>query len=259
MGAGLPLAGKRVLVTRAADQAGTLVAGIAELGGEPLIFPVVRTVDPEDWGPLDAALRDIASYRWLVVTSANAVPRLLERLRLQGQDVSPLAHLWVAAVGSATAAALAEAGVGVDFIPKASRGAALPVEMADQLVPGERILLPRADIADPAVADGFTALGCLVSDVVAYRTVPATADAGPVLARLAAGEVDYVTLTSGSTARALVAALGGAAPLAGVRVAAIGPETRKAAEAAGLTVHLVAAQPAVADLLAALAEDARGG
>jgi len=250
-----PLAGKRILVTRAREQAAALVERIEALGGEAYVFPVIAFGPPASWDPVDEAIAALDRYQWLVITSPNGARFFMGRLREKGYDATALAGLKVAAVGATTARALAEWGVRVDVIPREFRGAALPEAMGPYLKPGDRVLMARGDLADPAHAEGIRALGAVVDDLVVYRTVPAGGDVERLKADLAAGAVDYVTFTSGSTVRNLLSLLGGKEPLAGVRVAVIGQETRKAAEEAGLTVHAVAREASMAGLVDAIVAD----
>jgi uroporphyrinogen III methyltransferase / synthase len=251
-----PLRGKRILVTRAAEQAPALSERLRALGGEPVEFPVLSIADPEDPGPLDTAIGRLESYRWLVLTSANGVERLIARLQTAGLGPESLRHLRVAAVGTATAEALQSHGVAVDVLPHRFRGASVPEAMASLLQKGDRVLMARAALADPAAAEGLRSLGAAVDDVPAYRTVPAGGDAERILSELAAGRIDYVTLTSGSAVTYLLAVLGGPGPLGGTRIACIGPETARAAVDSGLSVAIVAAEATAAGLAAALAADA---
>ena len=113
----LPLAGRRILVTRARHQAGQLSAQLTELGAEVIEIPAIEILPPESWEPLDAALGNLRQYQWLIVTSANTVRFVKERIASLGLSPDAFAHLKIAAVGSATAHALSEAGLSVSIIP----------------------------------------------------------------------------------------------------------------------------------------------
>jgi uroporphyrinogen III methyltransferase/synthase len=252
------LAGRTVLVTRARHQAGALEQLIAAHGGRAWLYPVIDFADPLDWGPLDEAIRNLHRYRWLVLTSQTGVAQFMKRLAVHGKGAGDLRHLQIAVVGSATARALDRYGLVPAVVPAEFRGAALPAAMAPLLAPGDRVLMARADIADPALAGALREQGAVVDDLVAYRTVTAAGDAGALTAALAAGEVHYVTFTSASTVRGLLEQVGGPAALARTRIAVIGPETKKAAEAAGLTVHVMPPAATMEALVQALAADAAG-
>lgn len=250
-----PLFGCCVLVTRAKSQASALVDAIDDLGGRTFEFPAITTAPPESWAPLDEAIAAIDRYRWVVITSPNGAEHFHSRLMASGKDVRALAHLKVAAVGTATEGALAAAGIRADLIPREFRGAALPAALAPHLQPGDRVLMARANLADPAVAAELRALGAEVDDVVAYRTLLEGGDVTALKAALARGEIHYATFTSSSTVTNLLERLGGADSLAGVRIACMGPETKKAAEAAGLTVHVLARQVTIDGLVTAIIQD----
>src|SRR5215211_844875 len=198
-----PLLGRRVLVTRARTQAGALSDGLRRLGAEPVEVPVVEIAEPTDGGAaLAAAAAGLATFDWVVLTSANGVDRLLALLR----DSRAFGPCRVAVVGPATAAALARYNVAADLVPDEAVGEALvdafPSTPDDR--PG-RVLLAQAADARPVVADGLRAAGWGVEVVEAYRTVPA-ALAPDVLA--AARAADAITFTASSTVRAYLEAAG---------------------------------------------------
>lgn len=248
-----PLAGLRILVTRAAGQAGSLSAALAERGGEPIRFPVIATADPESWGPLDQAIDRLEQYRWLVLTSPTGARQFTGRLAALRRSAP--AGLRVVAVGPATAKELAAGGVDVELMPQESRGAALSTAMAPHLAPGDRVLMARGNLAGAGPAEALRALGAVVDEVEAYRTIFAGGDAGPLRQALADGGIHYVTFTSGSTVENLLVALGGAQLLHGVRIAVLGPETEAVARRHGLTVHAVAVEQSVQGLVRAIIED----
>lgn len=249
------LSGRCVLITRARAQAADLVRLIHERGGTTYEFPVITIADPESWEPLDRAIANIGQYRWLVITSPNGAEKFLGRLAANRVDVTTLNHLRVVAVGKATAKTLAAGGLRVDVIPHEARGAALPDAMGPMLVPGDRVLMARANLGDPAHAAGLRELGAEVEDLVAYRTLLEGGDVTALKEALRQGQIHYVTLTSSSTVNNLLERLGGKELLDGVRVAVMGPETKKAAEAAGLTVHVMASKVSVEDLVKAIEDD----
>lgn len=256
LGAGKPLTGQRILVTRAKAQASALVAKIQAQGGAVYEFPVITIADPETWAPVDQAISALSQYAWLVITSPNGAEQFTGRLRASGDySTEALAHLRVVAVGTTTARTLERLGLKVDLTPAHFRGGALPALMAPLLAHGDRVLMPRGNLADPAPAETLRALGALVDDVVVYRTLLEGGDVADLKAALARGDIDYITLTSSSTVQNLLLRLGGPEPLAGVRVAVIGPETKGAAEAAGLTVAAVADAATMDSLVQAIITD----
>lgn len=252
----MSLDGTTILVTRARSQSGGLAALIEARGGRVREFPVIAIAPPDSWEPLDRALSRLEEYRWLVVTSPNGAESLARRLAAGGRGPDTLPPgVRVAAVGTATARRLGDLGLPVDLIPQEYRGSALPAAMAPLLSQGDRVLMPRGDLADRALPDALRALGAEVDEIVAYRTLREAGLDQELLAELSRGQVHYVTLTSGSTVAGLLERLGGTEPLSGVRLACIGPETKKAAEAAGLHVDVTAARATAEGLVEAIEAD----
>lgn len=253
-----PLAGRTVLVPRATEGPDPLVIALHAAGAEPLVVPLIQTVPPFDPTELDDALLalEVGYYGWVAVTSAAAVPVLEDRAEETGHTLAALLDgVRVAAVGGSTARALREAGVRVDLVPtgRSSAGALLAAWPAAGAEPA-RVLLPLGDLAAPTMAEGLAARGWPVDVVVTYRTVPGPAPEPEVRDAYAAGRVDAVLLTSGSTARNLLAMLG--APPAGTLVCCIGESTAAEAVRAGLPVHAVAEDQTPGGLVAALARAA---
>jgi uroporphyrinogen III methyltransferase/synthase len=236
----LPFFGKRVLVTRAREQAGKLAVDLAARGAEPVVLPTIAVRPLDSPEALDAALRHLGEFHWVLFTSANAVRAVWERVRALGLDARAFAGVRVGAIGTATAASLLEVGLQADFVPQRHTSAAILEEIGE--VRGMRILLPRSDIAPPDLAEGLRARGAQVEAVVAYRTVPA----GPpreVVERVLEEGVDIATFTSSSTVAnlaALVAPRSLEEVLQGAVVACIGPVTAQAARERGLHVDVVA-------------------
>src|SRR5690242_15967022 len=114
-----PLEGKRIVITRPEAQAGGVVAGLRALGAEPIVCPAIAIAPPADFGALDAAIARLGAYDRLIVTSANGVRALLERVDALGADAAPLREIWIGAIGPATAGALAERGLRASFVPTA--------------------------------------------------------------------------------------------------------------------------------------------
>ncbi len=164
------LEGRRIVVTRARSQASSLVAALSELGANVIEIPTIEVLPLESYEPLDAALRNIAQYRWLIVTSANTVKVLAERLVGLGLEASVLAGLRKAAIGSATARAMREQGIEVDVVPEQYVAESL-VEALGEQVRGSRILLARAAVARDVIPEELRRRGALVDVVDAYRTV----------------------------------------------------------------------------------------
>lgn len=164
------LAGRTILVTRSRHQAGALAERLRDLGADVLEIPAIEIVPPESFAPLDAALLDLPSYQWLIVTSANGARALAERMRLAGMGPAAFSHLRLAAVGSATARSLREIGLEIALTPAEYVAESLVVALGDQ-VRGERVLLVRAAVARDVIPDTLRARGAMVDIIEAYRTV----------------------------------------------------------------------------------------
>jgi uroporphyrinogen III methyltransferase/synthase len=248
-----PLAGRRIAVTRRPEQAGTLVARLAELGADVVELPTVAIVPPEDWRPLDDALRQLHRYDWIVFTSANAVTSVADRLSAEDLDGGAIGRgTAVAAVGPATAQAFRERFPGreVEIQPRAEfRAEGLAEALTSRGIAGQRFLVPLSDRARPVLKEAIEAAGGRVDAVVAYRTAPPETLAERVR-DLAEQGVDLLTFASPSAVENLVAAAGDAAR--GLPAAVIGPVTEASARRAGLDVRVVAEPSTVEGLVAAL-------
>jgi len=243
------LAGRSVVVTRAASQAATLRDALAARGAEVVLFPTIVTQAARDPEPVRRAVASVEAYSWIVFTSANAVRFFADHLATRpGGRLPPGVH--VAAVGTGTAEALAERHIRVDAIPDEFLGGRIAAALGD--LAGRRVLLPRADLGRPETPEALRAAGALVDDVTVYHTVPAVADPTG-LARLEDG-VDAVTFTSPSTFTNFVALVGRRMEdlLAGAAVASIGPVTSAAIRDAGHPVHVEPAEHTMAGLVDAL-------
>jgi len=222
----LPLAGKRVLVTRALHQAGKLSDGLRALGAEPVEVPLLEIRPPDSYAALDAALLNFGQYDWLILTSANTVRALVERALALGIALAPPASLKVAAVGEATADEARKAGFGVTFVPVTSVSESLVEGLVGGAV-GQRILLARAEVARDVVPEALREAGAQVDVVDAYRN--AMPEGAPERLQLAlANGIDAATFTSSSSVTHLAEAAreaGVAWPFVGVPAASIGPIT----------------------------------
>ena len=252
--AGAGLAGKTVLVTRAREQASVLTALLRSYGARTIEFPAIRIEKAAEYTGLDAALGRIEGYRWMAFTSVNAVEAVGERLAAIGRDWPALVRVRVAAIGPATANALQDRGVTVEYVPERFLGDEVAAGLPD--VAGARILLARADIADTRLIDGLRARGADVDQFVAYRTLVSDEDASPLREQLRASAIQIVTFASSSTVRNLVQALGSdaAALLRRTMVACIGPVTAGTARELGIEPAIIATEHTIQGLVAAIRE-----
>lgn len=246
-----PLFGKRVVVTRARSQASALSERLEALGAEPLEFPVIEIAEAADYAPMDRAIARISTYSWLIFTSVNGVESFFNRLRYQQKDIRDLSGLRLCAIGPKTRAALEQKGLIVDYVPSEYRAEAIIEHLSGVIEPGDRVLLPRADIAREILPETLTALGAEVDNVEAYRTLRGGGDALYLRQLLREGLIHFITFTSSSTVRNFVELLGEdvKALLAGVTLASIGPITTSTAEELGLKVDLEARSYTIEGLL----------
>ena len=251
-----PLAGQRIVVTRARTQASSLSSRLRELGAEVIEMPAIR-LEPLDPAPLSRALEKVREYDWVMFTSQNAVEVVWRSMRAGGLDARSLGHARIAAIGRATADALLACGLAADVVPERFVAESLvdALERRDD-VTGRRVLLPRAADARDVLPDGLRALGAHVDVIPVYRTVLDGDGAARVAERLRAGAIDLVTLSSSSTARFFVEAVGAEAARA-APAASIGPVTSAAARALGLRVTVESEQSTIAGLVDAIVASRR--
>jgi uroporphyrinogen-III synthase len=247
-----PLQGRRVVVTRAAEQAGILAEKLAELGALVVGVPAIAFAPPPSWDELDGALRSLKAFAWAAFASQNAVRFALERAVALGLPGDAFAAVKLAAIGEATAAPLREAGLAPALVCADARGEALAREIA-AAAPGQRILLIRALEGRPELPDGLRAAGCEVTVVAAYQTVPPPPESFAALSQaLDRGEVDAILFASPSAVRHICGGVG-RERLGRAALAAIGPTTAAAIREEGLPVAVLAPRPDPTSLAAALA------
>jgi uroporphyrinogen III methyltransferase/synthase len=252
----LPLFGKRIAITRAREQAGVLREELAGLGAEVIEIPTIEIRPPASWEPLDAAIRRLEEFHYLLVTSANGVRNFLDRLAASGRDVRALHGLTIGAIGPATAAEFARTGVKVDLLPTEYVAEGLLAALGDRDVRDKSFLIPRARVARDVVPQVLEERGARVEVVEAYQTV--TPEISPDdLTRLLTPPPDAITFTSSSTATNFAKLVGEnrlAETLRGVAIASIGPITSQTLRKLGLTVTLEARESTMAGLVRGIAE-----
>jgi len=246
-----PLFSKRVLVTRTRAQAGVLSAMLAGRGALPIEVPAIE-LKPLASKRLDKAIGGLASYDWIVLTSANAVDILFEKLEAMKRDARALHGVAVAAIGPATADRLRAKGISPDLVPEEYISEAVVKALSKLGIVGKRVLLPRSGIGREALTKDLEALGAKVEEIPLYRIVTPAGAAKGLKATLSGG-VDVATFTSSSTVRNLAKLLDGdLSPLSGATIACIGPVTAQTAGELGLKVGIVAKDYTVAGLVQAL-------
>lgn len=238
-----PLMGRRIVVTRAREQASDLVHQLTECGAECIQCPTIQVVAPPNWESLDKAIGILSQYDWVVFTSVNGVDYFFRRLFENGLDVRSLGHIKTATIGPATADRLRAWGLKSDILPESYRAESVVKAFSTTTVKGGRILLPRAREARSVLPLELTRMGATVDEVTAYETLQAANHAEEMIARLAAGTIDMVTFTSSSTVKNFCRLLPpdrAERLMQGVTVASIGPITSQTALDLGLSVAIEA-------------------
>ncbi len=253
-----PLFGRRVVVTRARAQAGELSGALERLGAEVLEFPTIEVRPPDDFGPLDAAIRELDTLDWLIFTSVNGVDAFVRRLDHHGLDLRAVPRdARVAAIGPATAERVEGAGLRVDVVPREFRAEALVEDLTAGELAGKRVLIPRARVAREVLPERLREAGAEVVVPPAYESVPSEAGKQDLARRLEDGGLDCVTFTASSTVENFVGAFGEEEArrlLAGTRVACIGPITADTARGHGIRVDAEAREYTIPGLVEAVAD-----
>lgn len=250
-----PLAGKRIVVTRALAQAEGLSSLLRQFGADVTDAPVIEIRPPDSYEALDAALNTILDYDWLILTSVNGVEALFSRLEPLGLTVDSLQHLKIAAIGPATEERIQDHGLVVDIVPERYVAEEV-VRSLRKLTKGEKVLLVRAKVARDVIPEELRRAGAEVEVVEAYQTVvPAEAKKRLQSVFSEDGPVDAITFTSSSTVKNFLSLITGTdvpGKLAKVKFASIGPVTSDALREFGLPVHVEADEYTMEGLAAAI-------
>ncbi|HLJ23987.1 MAG TPA: uroporphyrinogen-III synthase [Candidatus Acidoferrales bacterium] len=236
------LQGKRIVVTRAVEQARGLKSRLEAMGATVLLFPAVTFSEPADTSGLDRAIRALDTFDWILFTSANAVRFFAARCRKLGVEPSQDAPYQCAAVGPATASAVASEGFSVDHVAQEFLGVALARELSAALG-GKNILLPRSTRARRDLPDALRSVGANVTEVVAYHTGGLGAIEPQVMHAIREAQVDVISFFSPSAIENMRAELGEEALSrlgANAALVAVGPVTAAALRSAGLPVAIEA-------------------
>ncbi|MFZ0732049.1 MAG: uroporphyrinogen-III synthase [Candidatus Sulfotelmatobacter sp.] len=267
-----PLTGVRVLVGRARHQAGALSSELRRLGAEVIEIPFIEIRRPRSYKPLDSALKNIANYDWLILTSVNGVEALFSRWERLHQGTRGKARrekgisgigaerLQIAAIGPATKKAIEQRGVQVDVMPKEYVAESVVSSLSSK-VKGKRLLLVRAKIARDVIPRELRKAGAQIDVVEAYESIVPAASRARLRAVMKNPKrrPQVVTFTSSSTVRNFVALLGadGSAranprPLEAILTSSIGPVTSATLKESGLNVDIEAKEFTIPGLVAAL-------
>ncbi|MFZ4483542.1 MAG: uroporphyrinogen-III C-methyltransferase [Chthoniobacterales bacterium] len=222
----VPLAGRRIVVTRSRMQASGLSARLRDLGADVYELPLIRREPPRDMREFAELVQDAHSYEWLVFTSANGVDAFFEIFDKLYDDAREIGGVKFAAVGSATAERLKRNRFHVDLVADDFTAESLVEKFRQETdVENVKILVVRPEETAGALAAELTKMDAIVDEAIAYRTVPETADRTSARKRLADEGADLVVFTSSSTVRSFVAQE--ILPKEQLRAASIGPVTSK--------------------------------
>lgn len=247
-----PLFGKKIIVTRAREQASILAKKLQDLGASVWEFPTIAIEPPEDWQPVDQAIDNLGEYQWVIFTSVNGVKTFIDRLLSVGKDVRALLGTKICAVGPKTRDALTKLALRVEYMPDEYVAEAIIAGLQGRVKPGDKVLLPRADIARQSLPLALEQMGAHVNDVTVYRTVKWEDKNEELLATLRAGEVNLVTFTSSSTVRNFVEAIPESQReelITGLTLASIGPITTRTAQELGLKIDVMAEKYTIEGLI----------
>jgi len=250
-----PLFGRRVVVTRAREQASEFKSQLTALGAQCIEFPTIEIQPPPSWEPLDKAIKSLSDYHWVIFTSVNGVKFFMDRLKSAALDVRELKGIKLAAIGPKTAETLEKFGLTADFIPPEYRAEAILEGLKNENLGRLRFLLPRAMTARDVLPDTLRKWGAQVDVVPAYQTVLPDGKSAQILHLLQKEEIDCLTFTSSSTVgnffglfkRDEILPL-----LSKVMVACIGPVTAETAEKFGLKTAVMPSDYTIAALVAAI-------
>lgn len=264
-----PLFGQRIIVTRAAGRAGSLARGLESAGAEIISFPTVDIKPIDDTSKIDKAIHQMIEdkpFDWLIFTSANAVDFFFKRLAALGSDARALHGSQIAVVGSATGDRLKNAGLSADLMPADFRAEGLIEEFSRRDITGARILIPRAKEAREILPEALRKMDAQITIAPVYQNVPAKPAVDDIKKAFAAGRIDLITFTSGSTFKNFAALLDRDADVSQIsqiigraKIAAIGPVTAEAVAKAGLAADIMPKNSTIPALIQAIIDWRSGG
>lgn len=246
-----PLFGQTVLVTRPAEQAASLATQLEELGAEVLVQPAIAISAPQDWGPADAALDQLARFQWLVFSSANGVHAFMGRLFARGCDVRALGSLQVAAIGPATDDALRHYHVQADLVPTRYQAEDLAAALRSEAA-GKRFLLVRASRGREVLGETLQAAGAEVVQAVFYDSSDLAVAEPEIVGAMWDGKVHWTTVTSSAIARSLTRLF--PRELSRTRLASISPLTSDTLRQCGYEPAVEAREATMEGMVAAILE-----
>jgi uroporphyrinogen III methyltransferase/synthase len=252
-----PLLGKRIMVTRARPQAAALAHKLQALGAEVFEFPTIETQPPEDYAALDAAIKNLQSYDWLIFTSVNGVEQFLTRARHLNQTITGSKNSRFAAIGPETSKKLEAAGIRNCLVPKRYQAEGILEMLTPESMRDKKVLIPRAAKARDILPETLRQWGAKVDVVEAYRTVAPGEGISELKNLLSNHKMDVITFTSSSTVAnfaRLLEAQNLKEALSGVALACIGEITKKTVEDLGGYADIVAGESTIDGLIRAIIE-----
>ena len=249
----LPLAGRRILITRAREQAEEFSRLLQNYGAQVVAFPTIEIAPPEDWHPLDEAIGKLDAYDWVIFTSVNGVKFFTQRLKEKGKDITVLGGKKICAIGPRTQGELEEMGLTVTFMPTEYRAEGVAEGLKTRGIKGQKILLPRAREARKILPNALREAGGVVDEVEAYRAVRPAKSKDSLEAILNKG-IDVVAFTSSSTVRNFMELLADKTALNGVKVVVIGPITAETVRNYGFEPHITPQEYTIPALVKAIVE-----
>lgn len=254
---GKPLFGKKIIVTRAREQASDFVELLNLYGAEPIEFPTIQVIPPASWEDLDRSIDGIREFDWIIFTSVNGVRFFFERLSKKG-DLRLLYGISVCAIGPQTAIELKRFGLNPDLIPNEYRAEAIIKEMGKEDITGKKILLPRAEKAREILPEELSRMGAKVKVVTTYKTIKPKNNLDMVKGLLKNREISVITFTSSSTVKNFFEMFKGGEEIKelidGTAIACIGPITAKTAEDLGIRTDIMPLRYTIPDLTEAIVE-----
>lgn len=202
-----PLFGQKILITRPQHQADDLARPLAELGADVLLQPAIQIRPPQDWSAVDRALELLDRFDWLVLSSSNGVRMLLDRLSAVNRDLRALGKIKIAAIGPGTSDELSRYHLNPDLIPDEFRAESLATALKGAAA-GKKFLLIRASRGREVLADELQKAGGIVEQVVVYESLDVEKADEEIARKMAAGRIDWATVTSSAIARSLARLFG---------------------------------------------------
>jgi uroporphyrinogen III methyltransferase/synthase len=250
-----PLFGKGIVITRPKEQAEEFADLLRRQGAKVIHFPTIKIVPVAAGHELDQAIGNVEAYQWLIFTSANGARLFFQRFGELGRDIRDLKEVRICTIGPATAAVVEERGIKVDLIPESFVAEGVVEAFRNREIGGQRILLPRAEVARDIIPEGLTQLGAQVDVVDVYRTVSSGVEGGWLKKLIHQGEVDIITFTSPSIFKNFMEIMGKDFQLpSGIKIACIGPVTAAVVEKAGLKIDIMPERYTIPGLVEAMVD-----